>query len=97
MVVTVVFLDTGPGQISVSPDVWRLYGDGVDAAVPIDDGRPALLRTQILRPGDRVSGVLVFEVPEDAYQLLVVGHLVGATAVMGAGLPMLPNGTLPCS
>ncbi len=97
VVVTVVFLDTGPGQISVSPDVWRLYGDGVDAAVPIDDGRPALLRTQILRPGDRISGALVFEVPEDAYQLVAVGHLVGATAVMGAGLPMLPNGTLPCS
>jgi len=27
---------------------------------------------------------------------LVVGHLVGATAVMSAGLPMLPNGTLAC-
>ena len=97
VLVTLAFVDTGPGEVSVSPGAWRLYGDGVEAAVPVDTGSPALLRAQTLNPGDRVSGAVAFEVPEDAYQLLVVGHLVGATAVMSAGLPMLPNGTLPCA
>ena len=97
VLVTLAFADTGPGQVSISPDAWRLYGDGVNGAAPIDPGGPGLLRAETLSPGSRVSGAVVFEVPEDAYQLLVVGHLVGATAVMGAGLPMLPNGTLPCA
>ncbi len=75
----------------------RLYGDGVNGAAPVDTGALGLLRIQTLSPGNRVSGMVVFEVPEDAYQLMAVGHLVGATAVMNAGLPILSNGTLPCS
>ena len=97
VLVTLAFVDTGPGQISVSPNAWRLYGDGVDGAAPIDTGSPGMLRARLLSPGSRVSGSVVFEVPEDAYQLMAVGHLVGATAVMSAGLPILPNGTLPCA
>lgn len=97
VLVTLAFVATGPGPIAISPDAWRLYGDGVNGAAPVDTGAPGLLRVQTLSPGNRVSGVIVFETPEDAYQLMAVGHLVGATAVMSAGLPMLPNGTLPCS
>ncbi len=97
VLVTLAFVDTGPGPIAISPDAWRLYGDGVNGAAPVDTGAPGLLRIQTLSPGKRVSGVVVFEVPEDAYQLMAVGHLVGATAVMNAGLPILPNGSLPCS
>ena len=97
VLVTLAFVDTGPGQVAISPDAWRLYGDGVNGAPPIETGSPGTLQVQALSPGSRVSGAVAFEVPEDAYQLLVVGHLVGATAVMSAGLPMLPNGTLPCT
>jgi len=97
VLVTLAFVDSGPGQVAISPDAWRLYGDGVNGAAPIDPGGPGILRAQILRPGDRVSGEVMFDVAEDAYQLMAVGHLVGATAVMNAGLPILPNGTLPCS
>jgi len=97
VLVTLAFIDTGPGPIAISPDAWRLYGDGVNGAAPVDTGALGLLRIQTLSPGNRVSGMVVFEVPEDAYQLMAVGHLVGATAVMNAGLPILPNGTLPCS
>lgn len=97
VLVTLAFVDTGPSPIAISPDAWRLYGDGVDGAVPVDTGVPGLLRSQTLSLGNRVSGVVVFEVPEDAYQLMAVGHLAGATAVMNAGLPILPNGTLPCN
>ena len=97
VLLTLAFVDTGPGQVPVSPDAWRLYGDGVNGAAPIETGSPQVLRAQVLSPGDRVSGAVVFEVPEDAYQLITVGHLVGATAVMSAGLPILPNGTLPCT
>ncbi|HKV87265.1 MAG TPA: hypothetical protein VJT78_04645 [Candidatus Dormibacteraeota bacterium] len=97
VLVTLAFVATGPGPIPISPDVWRLYGDGVNGAAPVDSGAPGLLRIQTLSPGNRVAGVIAFEVPEVAYQLIAVGHLVGTTAVMSAGLPMLPNGTLPCS
>lgn len=97
VLVTLAFVDTGPGPIAISPDAWSLYGDGVNGAAPVDTGAPGLLRIQNLRPGTRVSGMVVFEVPEDAYQLTAVGRLAGATAVMNAGLPILPNGTLPCS
>ena len=96
VLVTLAFVDTGPGQLAISPDAWRLYGDGVNGAPPIETGSSGTLQVQALSPPSRVSGAVAFEVPEDAYQLLVVGHLVGATAVMSAGLPMLPNGTLAC-
>jgi hypothetical protein len=97
VLVTLMFVATGPGPILITPEAWRLYGDGVNAAALIDNGAPGPLRVQTLNPGNRVSGVIVFETPEDAYQLIAVGHLVGATAVMNAGLPILPNGTLACS
>ena len=96
VLVTLAFVDEGTGEVLASPEVWRLYGDGVNGAAPIDTGSPGILRTQTLSPGNQVSGAVVFEVPEDAYQLMVVGHLAGATAVMNAGLPMLPNGAQAC-
>jgi hypothetical protein len=86
VLVTLAFVDTGPSPIAISPDAWRVYGDGVNGAVPVDTGVPGLLRSQTLSPAHRVSGVVVFEVPEDAYQLMAVGHLAGATAVMNAGV-----------
>jgi hypothetical protein len=96
VLVTLAFVAKGPGEVSASPEAWRLYGDGVNGAAPIDTGSPGILRTQTLSPGNQVSGAVVFEVREDAYQLMVVGHLAGSTAVMNASLPMLPNGAQAC-
>jgi hypothetical protein len=43
-----------------------------------------------------MSGTVAFDVPEDAYQLMTVGKLVGATVVVSTFLPMLPTGQSPC-
>lgn len=90
------FVDSGPDEIAIAPDAWRLYGD-VDGAVPIDIDAPGLLRTQALHPGQRVSGSIAFEVPDDAYQLWSVGKMTGATAVVSIFLPILPAGQSPCA
>jgi len=97
VLITLAYLDTGPGGMTVQPSDWRLYGDGVVAAEPIETGAPDLLRAQVLSRGQRTTGKLAFEVPEDAYQLVTVGKLVGATAVVSTGLPMLPVGQSPCA
>ena len=97
VLITLSFVDTGPGDISISPDSWRMYGDGASGAAPVATGSLLLLRSQTIRPGSRVSGALAFEVPQDAYQLWIVGKLTGVTAVVSTFLPILPSGTLPCS
>jgi hypothetical protein len=96
VLITLVYEATGPGSILIEPSDWRLYGDGVDGAAPTDTGAPDLLRTQVLMPGKKATGKIAFEVPEDAYQLLTVGKLVGAIAVVTTGFPMLPVGQSPC-
>jgi len=55
------------------------------------------LAAQILNPGSHVSGIVNFEVPEDAYQLFTVGKLPDVTAVVNVFLPMFPVGLPPCS
>jgi hypothetical protein len=52
---------------------------------------------QILKPGAHVSGIVTFEVAEDAYQLITVGKLPDVTAVVSVFLPMYPAGLPPCS
>jgi len=96
--ITVAFNDSGPDPISITPYAWRLYGDGVDGATPTESVNPASsLAAQILNPGSHVSGIVTFEVPEDAYQLFTVGKLPDVTAVVNVFLPMFPVGLPPCS
>lgn len=97
VLITLEFVGTGPGKISIAPDDWRLYGDGVSGAAPVDTGTQSLLPKRILSPGDLRSGKVVFEVPEDSYQLWTVGKLVGATVVVSTFLPILPYGESPCA
>lgn len=97
VLITLAFVDTGPGEIWIGPDDWRLYGDGVNGAVAIDIGIPGLLVQQSLSQGHELSGKVAFEVPEDAYQLMTVGKLVGATVVVGTFLPIFPAGESPCA
>jgi hypothetical protein len=96
VLITLAFADTGPGAISISPGSWRIYGNGVNGAAPVDTGSPALLRAQTIGPGNRVVGVVAFELAQEAYQLWTVGRLTGATAVVSTFLPILPDGTSPC-
>jgi len=96
VLITLTYVDSGPGGISIAPDDWRLYGDGVNGALPVDVGTTGLLPTRILSQGDTMSGKVAFDVPEDAYQLMTVGKLVGATVVVSTFLPMLPAGQSPC-
>ncbi len=93
---TIAFKDTGSAPITIDPDAWRLYGDGTNGAAPIDAGYPAALHSQVLRPGHRVTGIVNFEVAEDAYQLWTVGKLPDVTAVVNVFLPILPNGVSAC-
>ncbi len=96
--ITVAFNDSGPDPIPITPYAWRLYGDGVDGATPTESVNPASsLVAQILNPGSHVSGIVTFEVPEDAYQLFTVGKLPDVTAVVNVFLPMFPVGLPPCS
>jgi len=98
VMITVAFNDTGPDPISITPYAWRLYGDGTDGATATESVNPASsLTTQILRPGAHVSGIVTFEVAEDAYQLFTVGKLPDLTAVVNVFLPMYPAGLPPCS
>ncbi len=97
VLITLAFVDTGPGEISIAPDSWRLYGDGTDGASSIDVGTTGLLRRQTLSPGHQLSGVVAFEVPEDSYQLWTVGKLTGATVVVSTFLSMYPEGQSPCA
>jgi len=96
VLITLAFVDTGPGKISIAPDDWRLYGDGVTGAASIDIAIPDLLVPRILSQGDVQSGTVAFEVAEDAYQLWTVGRLIGTTAVVSTFLPILPSGQSPC-
>jgi hypothetical protein len=93
---SVAFNDTGPVAIPITRDVWRLYGDGTDGTAPVDTGSSTLLREQVLQPGHRASGVVAFEVAEDAYQLWTVGKFQDVTAVVNVFLPIYPNGVSPC-
>jgi hypothetical protein len=96
--ITVVFNDSGPDPMSITPYAWRLYGDGVDGATATESVNPASsLAVQILNPGSHVSGIVTFEVPEDAYQLITVGKLPDVTAVVNVFLPIFPVGLPPCS
>ncbi len=92
----VAFNDKGPAAMPINPDAWRLYGDGVNGASPVDTGSSTLLRTQVLQPGHRVTGGVTFEVAEDAYQLWTVGKLQDVTAVVNVFLPILPSGVSAC-
>jgi hypothetical protein len=96
--ITVAFNDTGPDPISITPLAWRLYGDGTDGATATESVNPASsLTAQILKPGAHVSGIVTFEVAEDAYQLFTVGKLPEVTAVVNVFLPIHPTGLPPCS
>jgi hypothetical protein len=95
--ITLAFRDSGPDAILISPFDWRLYGDGTDGATATDTGNPASLTAQTLEPGANVSGIVAFEVAEDAYQLVTVGQLHDVTAVVSVSLPMYPVGLAPCS
>jgi hypothetical protein len=97
VLITLEFVDTGPGKISIARDDWWLYGDGVNGAASVDIAVPDLLATRILSQGDVLSGKVAFEVPEDVYQLWTVGKLVGTTAVVSTFLPILPSGQSPCA
>jgi hypothetical protein len=94
---SVAFNDTGPAAMPITPDAWRLYGDETDGAVPVDTGGSTLLREQVLQPGHRASGVVAFEVAEDAYQLWTVGKFPDVTAVVNVSLPIYPSGVSPCA
>jgi hypothetical protein len=91
------FVDGGLGSISIDPTEWRLYGDGVDGVRPTTIGASDELHAQMLTQGQQVAGRIAFEVPDDAYQLLTVGKMPGATVVVSTFLPMLPNGESPCA
>jgi hypothetical protein len=91
------FVDGGQGSISIDPAEWRLYGDGVNGVRPTTIGATDELHPQTLTQGQQVAGRLAFEVPDDAYQLLTVGKMPGATVVVSTFLPMLPNGESPCA
>jgi hypothetical protein len=95
--ITLAFHDTGPDAIVISPFDWRLYGDGTDGATATDTANPASLTAQTLKLGANVSGIVTFEVAEDAYQLITVGKLHDVTAVVSVFLPMYPVGLAPCS
>jgi hypothetical protein len=96
--ITVTFSDTGPDPMSITPYAWRLYGDGTDGATATESVNPgSSLTAQILKPGANVSGIVTFEVAEDAYQLTAVGELPDFTAVVGVFLPIYPAGLPPCS
>ena len=95
--ITLAFRDTGPDAMLISPFDWRLYGDGTEGATAADTANPASLTAQILKPGENVSGIVTFEVAEDAYQLITVGKLHDVTAVVSVFLPMYPVGLPPCS
>lgn len=92
----VAFNNTGTAAISITPDAWRLYGDGTDGPAPVDTGSARALRTQSLKPGRRAAGIVTFELAQDAYQLIAVGKFPDVTAVVGVPLPMLPNGVAAC-
>lgn len=91
------FVDRGQDSISIDPSEWRLYGDGVDGVPPTTIGASDELHPQTLTQGQQVAGRIAFEVPDDAYQLLTVGKMPGATVVVSTFLPMLPNGDSPCA
>lgn len=91
------FVDGGQGSISIDPAEWRLYGDGVDGVHSTTIGTSDELHPQTLKQGQQVAGRIAFEVPDDAYQLLTVGKMPGATVVVSTFLPMLPNGESPCA
>jgi hypothetical protein len=91
------FVAGGQGSISIDPTEWRLYGDGVDGVRPTTIGTSDELQMQTLTQGQQVTGRIAFEVPDDAYQLLTVGKMPGATVVVSTFLPMLPNGESPCA
>jgi hypothetical protein len=91
------FVDGGQGSISIDPTEWRMYGDGVDGVRPTTIGASDELHAQTLTQGQQVAGRIAFEVPDDAYQLLTVGKMPGATVVVSTFLPMLPNGESPCA
>ena len=93
---TIAFKDTGRAPITIEPDAWRLYGDGTNGAAPIDAGYQAALHAQVLGPRHRVTGIVTFEVAEDAYQLWTVGKLKDVTAVFNVNLPILGNGVAAC-
>ena len=96
VLITLAFKDSGPNGMSITPSAWRLYGDGTNGATPVDTGSPAVLHSQILAPGRSTTGVVSFEVAEDAYQLITVGKFPDVTAVVSVFLPMLPNGVAAC-
>ena len=97
VVEVLTFVDGGQGSISIDPAEWRLYGDGVDGVRPTTIGATDELHPQTLTQGQQVAGRIAFEVPDDAYQLLTVGKMPGATVVVSTFLPMLPNGESPCA
>ena len=92
----VAFNDTGRAELPITPDAWRLYGDGTDGAAPVDTGSATSLHAQTLQPGHRASGGVTFDVAEDAYQLWTVGKFPDVTAVVNVFLPILPNGVAAC-
>jgi hypothetical protein len=94
--ITVAFKDTGRAPITIEPDAWRLYGDGTNGAAPIDAGYQAALHAQVLGARHRVTGIVTFEVAEDAYQLWTVGKFKDVTAVFNVFLPILGNGVAAC-
>jgi hypothetical protein len=93
---TIAFKNTGPASITIEPDAWRLYGDGTNGAAPTDVGYPSALHGQVLGARDSVTGIVTFEVAEDAYQLWTVGKLKNVTAVVNVFLPMFSTGVSPC-
>jgi len=95
--IRVAFNDSGPDPISITPNAWRLYGDETNGAISIETGNPDALLEQVVKPGVRASGVVTFEVAEDAYQLFAVGKLPDVTAVFNVFLPIYPNGFSVCA
>jgi len=96
------FVRTQSGSAAWMPQVgsragvrhgWRLYGDG--GVRPTTIGASDELHTQTLTQGHQVAGRIAFEVPDDAYQLLTVGKMPGATVVVSTFLPMLPTASRP--
>jgi uncharacterized protein DUF4352 len=92
-----VFVNGGQGSIAIDPTEWRLYGDGVNGVRPTTIGVSDELHAQTLAQGQQVAGRIAFEVPDDAYQLVTVGNMPGATVAVSTFLPMLPNGQSPCA
>jgi len=95
--IALTFSDVGPDSLSITPEAWRLYGDGTNGASAIDAGNSSALVPQVVEPVGRVSGLVTFEVAEDAYQLITVGKFPDVTAVVSVFLPIYPNGQPPCS